>query len=64
MEVGRKPVGPNYYNFYLFLDRHVTVGLHWVQSVIRKWWPELSKAEKRLQDSCSEDRSVHQLIAG
>ncbi|XP_047244058.1 KATNB1-like protein 1 isoform X4 [Girardinichthys multiradiatus] len=37
-------------------EEHITVGLHWVQSVIRKWWPELSKAEKRLQDSCSEDR--------
>ncbi|XP_015244331.1 PREDICTED: KATNB1-like protein 1 [Cyprinodon variegatus] len=39
-------------------EEHVTVGLHWVQSVIRKWWPELSKAEKRLQDSCSEDRNI------
>uniref|UniRef100_A0A3Q0RPQ1 Katanin p80 subunit B-like 1 n=1 Tax=Amphilophus citrinellus TaxID=61819 RepID=A0A3Q0RPQ1_AMPCI len=34
---------------------HIMVGLHWVQSVIRKWWPELSRTEKRLQDSCSDD---------
>lgn len=32
------------------------VGLHWVQSVIKKWWPELSRNEKRLRDSRSEDR--------
>ncbi|PWA27905.1 hypothetical protein CCH79_00000534, partial [Gambusia affinis] len=39
-------------------EEHITVALRWVQSVIRKWWPELSKAEKRLRDSCSEDRNV------
>ncbi|XP_017267270.1 KATNB1-like protein 1 isoform X2 [Kryptolebias marmoratus] len=39
-------------------EEHITVGLHWVQSVIRKWWPELSKSEKRLRGSCSEDRNV------
>ncbi|XP_047430482.1 KATNB1-like protein 1 [Mugil cephalus] len=39
-------------------EEHITVGLHWVQSVIRKWWPELSKNEKRLRDSCSEDRNI------
>ncbi|AWP20228.1 putative KATNB1-like protein 1 isoform 3 [Scophthalmus maximus] len=39
-------------------EEHIMVGLHWVQSVIRKWWPELSKNEKRLQDSCSEDRNI------
>lgn len=43
-------------SFCLYMCRHITVGLHWVQSVIRKWWPELSKNEKRLRDSCSEDR--------
>ncbi|XP_069564666.1 KATNB1-like protein 1 isoform X2 [Brachyistius frenatus] len=39
-------------------EEHIMVGLHWVQSIIRKWWPELSKNEKRLRDSCSEDRNV------
>nr|XP_043905070.1 KATNB1-like protein 1 isoform X2 [Solea senegalensis] len=39
-------------------NEHIVVGLHWVQSVIRKWWPELSKNEKRLQGSFSEDRNV------
>ncbi|KAG7509329.1 hypothetical protein JOB18_041524 [Solea senegalensis] len=39
-------------------EEHIVVGLHWVQSVIRKWWPELSKNEKRLQGSFSEDRNV------
>lgn len=40
----------------LFFNRHVMVGLHWVQAIIKKWWPELSKKEKRLRDSRSEDR--------
>ncbi|XP_053737619.1 KATNB1-like protein 1 [Synchiropus splendidus] len=39
-------------------EQHLLVALHWVQSIIRKWWPELSKNEKQLQDSCSEDRNV------
>ncbi|XP_034383449.1 KATNB1-like protein 1 isoform X1 [Cyclopterus lumpus] len=39
-------------------EENIMVALHWVQSVIRKWWPELSKNEKRLQDSCSEDRNI------
>ncbi|XP_041832586.1 KATNB1-like protein 1 [Melanotaenia boesemani] len=39
-------------------EEHIMVVLHWVQSVIKKWWPELSKNEKRLRDSCSEDRNV------
>ncbi|XP_034018450.1 KATNB1-like protein 1 [Thalassophryne amazonica] len=39
-------------------EEHITVGLHWVQSVIKKWWPELSKNEKRLRDSCLEHRNV------
>ncbi|XP_025999294.1 KATNB1-like protein 1 [Astatotilapia calliptera] len=39
-------------------EEQITVGLHWVQSVIRKWWPELSRTEKRLQDSCAEDRNM------
>ncbi|KAI9543860.1 hypothetical protein NQZ68_004908 [Dissostichus eleginoides] len=37
-------------------EENIMVGLHWVQSVIRKWWPEL-KNEKRLRDS-SEDRNI------
>ncbi|XP_051909619.1 KATNB1-like protein 1 [Hippocampus zosterae] len=32
-------------------EEHIIVGLHWVQAVIRKWWPDLSKTEKRLLDS-------------
>ncbi|XP_061125629.1 KATNB1-like protein 1 isoform X1 [Syngnathus typhle] len=32
-------------------EEHIIVGLHWVQAVIRKWWPDLSKPEKILRDS-------------
>ncbi|XP_076611715.1 KATNB1-like protein 1 [Chaetodon auriga] len=39
-------------------EEHLMVGLHWVQSVIRKWWPELSKNEKRLQDGQKDDRNI------
>ncbi|XP_028253050.1 KATNB1-like protein 1 [Parambassis ranga] len=39
-------------------EEHIMVGLHWVQAVVKKWWPELSKNEKRLRDSCSEDRNI------
>lgn len=39
-------------------EEHVMVGLHWVQTIIKKWWPELSKKEKRLRDSRSEDRNI------
>ncbi|KAF3703105.1 KATNB1-like protein 1 Katanin p80 subunit B-like 1 [Channa argus] len=39
-------------------EEHILVGLHWVQAVIRKWWLELSKNDKQLQDSCSEDRNI------
>ncbi|KAM3602676.1 uncharacterized protein V6R79_008620 [Siganus canaliculatus] len=39
-------------------EEHIMVGLHWVQSIIRKWWPELSKSGKRLRDSHSEDRNI------
>lgn len=38
------------------LCRHVLVGLHWLQAVIRKWWLELSQNEKQLQGGCSEYR--------
>ncbi|KAK2855949.1 hypothetical protein Q5P01_004684 [Channa striata] len=39
-------------------EEHILVGLHWVQAVIRKWWLELSKNDKQLRDSCSEDRNI------
>ncbi|XP_077566089.1 KATNB1-like protein 1 [Stigmatopora nigra] len=32
-------------------EEQIIVGLHWVQAVIRKWWPDLSKTEKQLRDS-------------
>uniref|UniRef100_A0A4W5RDC8 Katanin p80 subunit B-like 1 n=1 Tax=Hucho hucho TaxID=62062 RepID=A0A4W5RDC8_9TELE len=39
-------------------EEHLIVVLHWVQSVVKKWWPELSTNGKSLLDSCSEDRYV------
>ncbi|CAL8317309.1 unnamed protein product [Merluccius merluccius] len=39
-------------------EEHIIIGLHWVQSVIRKWWPELSTCGKSLPSSCSEDRNI------
>ncbi|KAM9421389.1 KATNB1-like protein 1 isoform 2-T2 [Salvelinus alpinus] len=39
-------------------EEHLIVGLHWIQSVIKKWWPELSTNSNSLQDSCSEDRNL------
>uniref|UniRef100_A0AAV2K9S6 Katanin p80 subunit C-terminal domain-containing protein n=1 Tax=Knipowitschia caucasica TaxID=637954 RepID=A0AAV2K9S6_KNICA len=39
-------------------EEHILVALLWVQAIVRKWWPELSKTDKRLQDSCSEDRNI------
>ncbi|XP_028296161.1 KATNB1-like protein 1 [Gouania willdenowi] len=38
-------------------EEHLKVGLHWVQAVIKKWWPELCKNEKH-QSSSSQDRNV------
>lgn len=38
-------------------EEQVSVGLLWVQAVVRKWWPDLSTKEKRLRDS-SEDRNI------
>ncbi|XP_026854773.1 KATNB1-like protein 1 isoform X2 [Electrophorus electricus] len=38
-------------------EEHLTVALHWVQSVIKKWWPELSGLS--LQDGCSIDRPLN-----
>uniref|UniRef100_A0A8C5C336 Katanin p80 subunit B-like 1 n=2 Tax=Gadus morhua TaxID=8049 RepID=A0A8C5C336_GADMO len=39
-------------------EEHLIIGLHWVQSVIRKWLPELSTSGKSLPSSCSEERWV------
>ncbi|XP_030627561.1 KATNB1-like protein 1 [Chanos chanos] len=39
-------------------DVHLTVALHWVQSVIKKWWPELSANGKNLQTDSSRDKNV------
>lgn len=39
-------------------EEHISVGLLWVQAVVRKWWPELSRKDKRLLDSCTEDRNI------
>uniref|UniRef100_A0A1A8HEN2 Katanin p80 subunit B-like 1 n=1 Tax=Nothobranchius korthausae TaxID=1143690 RepID=A0A1A8HEN2_9TELE len=42
-------------------EEHITAGLHWIQSVVKKWWPDLSKSEKRLRDSCSDDRNIEMM---
>ncbi|XP_030201282.1 KATNB1-like protein 1 [Gadus morhua] len=42
-------------------EEHLIIGLHWVQSVIRKWLPELSTSGKSLPSSCSEERNVEVL---
>ncbi|XP_062857496.1 KATNB1-like protein 1 [Trichomycterus rosablanca] len=39
-------------------EEHLTVALHWVQSVIKKWWSELSSKDKSPQDGCSNDNNV------
>ncbi|XP_076849233.1 KATNB1-like protein 1 [Brachyhypopomus gauderio] len=39
-------------------EEHLTVALHWLQSVIKKWWPELSSNGKSLQDGRSIDRNI------
>lgn len=39
-------------------EEHILLALRWLQSAVKKWWPELSKNDKRLQDSCSQDRNV------
>ncbi|XP_061843132.1 KATNB1-like protein 1 [Nerophis lumbriciformis] len=41
-------------------EEHLIAGLHWVQSVIKKWWPELSKTDKRLRDSL-DNRNIEVL---
>ncbi|XP_029966159.1 KATNB1-like protein 1 isoform X2 [Salarias fasciatus] len=39
-------------------EEHVNVGLHWVQSVIKKWWPELSKKDRRQRVGCTDERNI------
>lgn len=39
-------------------EEYLIVGLHWVQSVIKKWWPELSAKRRRPQDSRFDDWNV------
>ncbi|XP_061098851.1 KATNB1-like protein 1 isoform X1 [Conger conger] len=39
-------------------EEYLIVGLHWVQSVIKKWWPELSVKTRSPQDSRSDDWNV------
>nr|XP_015206301.1 PREDICTED: KATNB1-like protein 1 [Lepisosteus oculatus]XP_015206302.1 PREDICTED: KATNB1-like protein 1 [Lepisosteus oculatus] len=39
-------------------EEYLIVGLLWVQSVIKKWWPELSANGRNARDSHSEDRNI------
>ncbi|XP_039598002.1 KATNB1-like protein 1 [Polypterus senegalus] len=39
-------------------EEYLVVGLHWVQSVIKKWWPELSEKGKCTSDGHPEDRNI------
>ncbi|NP_001006019.1 KATNB1-like protein 1 isoform X2 [Danio rerio] len=39
-------------------EEHLIVALHWVQSIIKKWWSELSTNNKSLPESSSNDRNV------
>ncbi|KAJ8393527.1 hypothetical protein AAFF_G00060000 [Aldrovandia affinis] len=39
-------------------EEYLIVGLHWVQSIIKKWWPELSANGRTSQKSCSDDWNV------
>ncbi|KAG9347299.1 hypothetical protein JZ751_004866 [Albula glossodonta] len=39
-------------------EEYLIVGLHWVQSVIKKWWPELSANSRSTQDSSSDDWNI------
>ncbi|XP_016384694.1 KATNB1-like protein 1 isoform X3 [Sinocyclocheilus rhinocerous] len=36
-------------------EEHLIVALHWVQSIIKKWWSELSTNNKSLHDGFSND---------
>ncbi|KAJ8341465.1 hypothetical protein SKAU_G00337560 [Synaphobranchus kaupii] len=39
-------------------EEYLIVGLHWVQSVVKKWWPELSANRTSTSDSHSDDRNI------
>lgn len=39
-------------------EAHINVGLHWVQSVIKKWWPDLSKKHKSERACCPDARNM------
>lgn len=39
-------------------EEHLIVALHWVQSVIKKWWPELSANNKNKHEGRLSDRNV------
>ncbi|XP_016085523.1 KATNB1-like protein 1 isoform X2 [Sinocyclocheilus grahami] len=39
-------------------EEHLIIALHWVQSIIKKWWSELSTNNKSLHDGFSNDRNV------
>ncbi|XP_023657949.2 KATNB1-like protein 1 isoform X1 [Paramormyrops kingsleyae] len=40
-------------------EEYLVVGLHWVQSVLRRWWPELSVNGRTARDSHSDDKNIH-----
>ncbi|KAL0963143.1 hypothetical protein UPYG_G00350280 [Umbra pygmaea] len=42
-------------------EEHLIVGLQWVQSVIKKWWPELSTNGRSLRDGCSEEKNLQNM---
>ncbi|KAG7466376.1 hypothetical protein MATL_G00163960 [Megalops atlanticus] len=39
-------------------EEYLIVGLHWVQSVVKKWWPELSANGRSTLDSHSDDKNI------
>ncbi|XP_026146773.1 KATNB1-like protein 1 isoform X2 [Carassius auratus] len=39
-------------------EEHLIVALHWVQTIIKKWWFELSANNKSMHDGFSNDRNV------
>lgn len=43
----------------MFLSRHLIVALHWIHSLIKRWWPELSANGKSVQQGCPCDGYVH-----
>ena len=41
-----------------FLSRHLIVALHWVNSLIKRWWPDISANGRGLQQGCLCDGYV------